>query len=71
MKSNVGIIDRALRLFLSLLIGMLLLTDLVHGTLSIVLVVLAAVLFFTGLMRLCPLYLPFSIDTWSKKTKNK
>lgn len=71
MKRNVGIIDRALRLFLSLLIGMLLLTDLVHGALSIVLVVLAAVLFFTGLMRLCPLYLPFNIDTWSKRAKNK
>ncbi len=68
MKSNVGPIDKAIRLFISLVFIVMFYTNTVSGTAGIIVLVLAAVLTFTALFRFCPLYLPFGINTWKKKS---
>jgi len=67
MNRNVGIIDRAIRILISIVIIALYFAQIITGTLAIVLIVLAIVFMLTGLIRFCPLYLPFGIDTWNKK----
>lgn len=67
MKTNVGIIDRAVRTVVALIIIVLYFTHVITGTLAIVLIVLAVVFLLTALLRFCPLYLPFGINTWKKK----
>jgi hypothetical protein len=67
MKANVGIIDRAVRILAALAIIVLYFTHVITGTLGILLLVLAGVFILTGLIRFCPLYLPFGINTWNKK----
>ncbi len=67
MKSNVGPIDKAIRLFISLVLIVMFYTNTVSGALGIALLVVAAVIAVTALFRFCPLYLPFGINTWKKK----
>ena len=67
MKKNVGIIDRAVRILIAVIIIALFFAHVIAGTLGIVLLVLAVVFILTGLIRFCPLYLSFGINTWSKK----
>ncbi|MBP7612248.1 MAG: DUF2892 domain-containing protein [Paludibacter sp.] len=67
MKANVGIIDKAVRLLAAFVIAVLYFTHVITGTLAILLLVLAGVFVLTGLIRFCPLYLPFGINTWNKK----
>jgi len=67
MKANVGIIDKAIRLLAAFVIIVLYFTHVITGTLAIVLLVLAGIFILTGLIRFCPLYLPFGINTWNKK----
>lgn len=70
MKKNVGTIDTIIRLILVLLIGILYFTDVIGGTLAIVLGIIAVILLVTGLVGFCPLYLLMGIST-SKKTPEK
>lgn len=67
MKANVGIIDKAVRLLAAFVSAVLYFTHVITGTLAILLLVLAGVFVLTGLIRFCPLYLPFGINTWNKK----
>ena len=67
MKSNVGPIDKAIRLFIALVFIVMFYTNTVTGVLGIVLLILAGVLTLTALIRFCPLYLPFGINTCKKK----
>jgi Protein of unknown function (DUF2892). len=67
MNKNVGIIDRAIRILGALVIVALYFTNVIAGTLAIVLLVLAAVFLLTALFRFCPLYWSFGINTWHKK----
>jgi len=63
MKANVGTIDRVIRILVGLVIIGLYFMNVITGTLAIVLVVLAGVFIITGLVRVCPLYMPFGIKT--------
>ncbi|MFA5973620.1 MAG: DUF2892 domain-containing protein [Lentimicrobiaceae bacterium] len=68
MKSNMGTADKIIRIAIAVLIAILyFFTDLIPGTLGIVLLVLAAVFVLTSLISFCPLYLPFGINTGKKK----
>jgi hypothetical protein len=67
MKTNMGIIDRVVRIMVALVIIGLYFANVITGTLAIVLLVLAAVFILTSQIRFCPLYLPFGINTWNKK----
>ena len=63
MKKNMGSADRIIRVIIAALMAVLFFTNVVSGTLGIVLLVLAAILLLTGLTGICPLYLPFGLST--------
>ncbi|MFA9388725.1 MAG: DUF2892 domain-containing protein [Prolixibacteraceae bacterium] len=67
MKKNMGSIDRIVRVIIAAIILILFLTNVITGTLGIILVVLAGVFVLTSLVNFCPLYLPFGISTSKKK----
>ncbi len=67
MKTNMGIIDKAIRVVIALVFIGLYFADVVTGTFGIVLLVLAGVFILTSLVSFCPLYLPFGINTGKKK----
>ena len=69
MKLNMGNTDRIIRVVVAIVLGVLYFTGQVTGTMGIVALVLAAVFVLTSLVGTCPLYLPFSIRTNSKKDK--
>jgi hypothetical protein len=63
MKKNMGTIDKAVRIVIALVIAGLYFTNVISGTLGIVLLVLAAVFVLTSLVSTCPLYMPFGLST--------
>jgi len=67
MKTNVGIIDRVIRIVVALIFIGLYFANVVTGTFAIVLLVLAGVFLLTAIIRFCTLYLPFGINTWKNK----
>ena len=67
MKTNMGIIDRAVRIVVALVFVGLYFANVVTGTLAIVLLVLAGVFTLTSFVGFCPLYWPLGISTWGKK----
>jgi hypothetical protein len=67
MKTNVGVIDRVVRAIVAVVIIGLYSTNVVAGTLGIILIVLSIVFLLTAFIGFCPLYLPFGINTLRKK----
>lgn len=67
MKRNMGYLDRIIRIVIAGVIVVLNLTGKIHGTLNLVLVILAVILLLTSLVGFCPLYVPFKISTNKKK----
>lgn len=63
MKANMGSTDKMVRLIVAALIAILYFTNVISGTLGIVLLVLAAVFVLTSVVSFCPLYAPFGINT--------
>jgi len=66
MKKNMGNADRTIRILIAAVIATLFFTNVITGTLGIVLLVLAAVFVLTSLVSFCPLYAPFGMSTCSK-----
>lgn len=62
-----GTIDRAIRVIIALVVLGLFFGKVISGTLAIVLLALSAVFVLTSLISFCPLYLPFGINTCTKK----
>lgn len=67
MKKNMGTTDRLIRILFAIIIGTLYLAKILVGSVTIVLMVFAAVLFISGLIGFCPLYKPFGLNTISSK----
>lgn len=63
MKTNVGTIDKVIRIALAIVFAVLYFTGTVTGTLGIVLLVLGGVFLLTSLMGTCPLYSMVGIST--------
>ncbi len=63
MKKNMGTTDKAIRVVIAVAIVALYLTNVITGTLAIVLGVVAAAFFLTSAISFCPLYAPFGIKT--------
>jgi hypothetical protein len=63
MKTNVGSIDKTLRIALAVVFVILYLTHTVEGTLGVVMLVLGAVLLGTAMVGTCLLYSAFGIST--------
>ena len=66
MKKNMGTIDKVIRILVAVVIAILFYTNVITGLLGIVLMVLGAIFVVTSLIGLCPLYLPFGINTGKK-----
>ncbi len=67
MKTNMGLIDRAIRALIAIVFVTLFYTGVITGIWGIVLIVVSAVFLFTSMISFCPLYLPFGINTVGKK----
>ena len=61
MKLNVGTTDRKIRIAIAIVAAIL--AAVVGGTFGVVLWVVAAIMLATGIVSVCPLYLPFKIST--------
>ena len=67
MKTNMGSIDKAIRIILALVFAVLYLTKVISGTFGIILLVIAVIFVLTGISGFCPLYYPFGISTKKKE----
>jgi hypothetical protein len=67
MKQNMGSIDRALRVLIAVVIGVLYFTDQITGVAAIILGIFAVIFILTSIVGFCPLYLPFKLSTVKKK----
>jgi hypothetical protein len=63
MKKNMGAADRIIRLIVAAVIAVLYFTNVITGTLGIVLLVLAVVFVLTSLVSFCPLYTLLGLNT--------
>lgn len=70
MKKNVNSIDKVIRILLAVLFGILILTNQVTGTLTIVLGVFAVVLLLMSFLSFCPIYALLNISTLKKSEKH-
>ena len=68
MKNPRGTIDKVIRILVAIVFAVLFFTNVITGTLGIILLVLAAVFVLTSVISFCPLYWPFGIST-NKKLK--
>lgn len=71
MKTNMGMLDRGLRLLLAAVVAGLYFAGQLTGTAAIVLLIFAGIFTLTSLLGFCPLYLPFGFSTKAKKTAGK
>jgi hypothetical protein len=67
MKKNVGTIDKVVRILVALVVLVLYLTNVISGTLGIILLAVGAVLLITALINFCPIWLALGISTGKKK----
>ncbi len=67
MKKNMGNADRMVRIIIAAIVAILFFTNVITGTLGIVLLALAGIFVLTSLISFCPLYAPFGISTCKRK----
>jgi len=67
MKPNMGTTDKIIRIAIAALVAILYFTNVITGTLGIVLLVLAGVFVLTSLISFCPLYPLLGMNTTKKK----
>lgn len=67
MKKNMGSSDRIIRLLIAIVLAVLYYTNVISGTLGLVLLIIAAVFVLTSFLSWCPLYLPFGLSTCKRK----
>jgi len=67
MKKNMGFTDKTIRVIIALVIAVLYFTNIITGTIAIILLILAVLFLLTSFISVCPLYLIFGINTCKKK----
>lgn len=68
MKKNMGGLDKTIRLAVAALIAILYFTNVISGTLAIILGIVATIFALTSFISFCPLYTLLGINTC--KTNN-
>lgn len=63
LTKNMGTADRIIRLLIAVLIAILYFTNVISGTVAIILGIIAIIFLLTSLISFCPLYLPFKLST--------
>ena len=71
MKKNMGTIDKVVRIAVAAIIAILYFTNVLAGTLGIVLLILAGVFVLTSLVSFCPIYRIFGLSTCPVKVMSK
>lgn len=69
MKKNMGIADRIIRVIIAIIVVVLYFSNVITGTLGIILLILSGVFVLTSLISFCPLYSLFGIKTCPNKEK--
>lgn len=67
MKANMGSTDKIIRVVVAVIIAVLFFTNIISGTLGMILLALAGIFVLTSLVSFCPLYAPFGISTCKNK----
>jgi len=67
MKKNMGTIDKVIRILVAVVVVVLYFTNVISGTLAIILLILSGIFVLTSLLSFCPLYLPFGLSTRKKE----
>jgi hypothetical protein len=63
MKKNMGNVDRVIRLIAAAVIAILYFSNIISGTVGLVLLIFAGVFVLTSFISFCPLYAPLGIST--------
>ena len=66
MKKNMGTLDRIIRLVLAVLVAVLYFTNVISGTLAIILGIVGIIFLVTSILGVCPLYMLFGLSTLKK-----
>ncbi|MDX1350103.1 MAG: DUF2892 domain-containing protein, partial [Putridiphycobacter sp.] len=66
-KKNMGSKDKLIRTLVAVVIAILYFTNIITGTLAIVLAILAIIFLLTSLVNFCPLYTLFGVNTCKTK----
>jgi len=69
MRKNMGTTDKIIRVILAVIIAVLYFTNVIPGTLGIILLALAVIFLATSFISFCPLYMPFGISTCKRDEK--
>ncbi|MCX6256347.1 MAG: DUF2892 domain-containing protein [Bacteroidia bacterium] len=67
MKKNMGSADKIIRLVIAAIIVILYMTNVISGTLGIILLILAGIFVLTSIINFCPLYTIFGLKTCKEK----
>ena len=62
MKANMGSVDKMLRIIAAIVIGILYFTNVITGTLGLILLIVGIIFLLTSLVSFCPLYLPLGYE---------
>jgi hypothetical protein len=66
MKANIGTIDKSVRIILAAIFAGLYFTNIISGTVGIILLVVAAILLLTSFLNFCPIWKLLGISTVKK-----
>jgi len=69
MKKNMGTSDKAVRIIIAVAIAVLYYTNVISGSLAIVLMAVGIIFLLTSLLNFCPLYTVFGINTCKNPKK--
>lgn len=58
-----GSIDKGIRILIAIIVVVLYFTNIISGTLAIILLALSAIFILTSIIGICPLYFPLGIKT--------
>ncbi|MBK8602254.1 MAG: DUF2892 domain-containing protein [Saprospiraceae bacterium] len=70
MNKNLGSTDKAIRILVAVLIAGLYFTNVISGTIAIVLLALALVFVVTSFISFCPLYYPLEFQQGKEFLRN-
>ncbi|WFB65421.1 DUF2892 domain-containing protein [Sphingobacterium sp. WM] len=62
--------DKLIRIIIAIIIAILYFTNVISGTLAIVLLVVAGIFILTSIIGICPIYSILGISTCKKSTTN-
>ncbi len=68
MKKNMSSLDRIIRVIIAALLGALYLSNVVAGTVGIIILIIAVVLLVTAAIGFCPMYVLLGVSTLKPAT---